>query len=63
MKQVLLKDVPRGEFIKRKADAKKVYTRGEYDRAEKRFICDDWDDISRAVYLKGSTPVFIGFDF
>lgn len=63
MQSILLKDVKKGEFIKRKPDAKKVYTRGEYDRAEKRFTCDDWDDISRAVYLKGNTPVFVDFDF
>jgi hypothetical protein len=63
MQSILLKDVKKGEFIKRKPDAKKVYTRGEYDRAEKRFTCDDWDDISRAVYLKGSTTVFVDFEF
>ena len=64
MKKVLLKDVKKGEFIKRKADSKKVYTRGDYDRAYKRFTCDDWDEYQPiTVYLKGNTPVFIGFDF
>ena len=63
MEQVFLKDVKKGEFIRRKADAKKTFTKGDYLRSEKRFECNDWDDISRAVYLKGTTKVFIGFTF
>jgi len=63
MQQVQLKDVKRGDFIKRKADASKIYRRGEYCRDEKRFECGDWEDISRAIYLKGSTLVWVGFDF
>jgi len=50
IQQMPLKDVPRGEFVRRKLDAKKTYTR-------------DWDDISRAVYLKGAALVWVGFEF
>jgi hypothetical protein len=63
VQQMLLRDVPRGEFVRRKLDAATTYTRGEYDRTYKRFRCDDWSDISRDIMLKGSTLVWVGFDF
>jgi hypothetical protein len=37
--------------------------RGEYYRPERKFICDDWDDVGRDVALRGSTIVYIDFDF
>ena len=55
--------VPKGEFFKRKENSKKVYTRGEYDRSEKKYECHDEDDISRSIYLKGSTIVHTGFEY
>ena len=63
LQQIKLRDVPRGVFLRRKPDAKKTYTRGEYDRTYKRFRCDDWDDISRDILLKGDALVWVGFDF
>ena len=63
IQQMKLRDVPRGEFVRRKLDARKTYTRGEYDRSAKRYQLDDWDDISRAVYLKGDSLVWVGFTF
>jgi hypothetical protein len=63
VQQMPLRDVPRGEFLRRKLDAKKTYTRGEYDRSYKRYRCDDWDDISRDIMLKGSQLVWVGFEF
>lgn len=58
-----LSDLKKGEFFKRKADARKVYRKGDYDRAERKFAGDDADDISRAIYLKGDTLVYVGFDY
>ena len=58
-----LSDLKRGEFFKRKADARKVYRKGDYDRAERKFACDDASDISGGVYLKGDTRVYVGFDY
>lgn len=58
-----LSDLKRGEFFKRKADARKVYRKGDYDRSERKFECDDTDDISRTAYLKGDTRVYVGFDY
>lgn len=63
MYQVSLKSLKVGDFFKRKADASKVYTRGNYDRTDKKYAGNDWDDISRAVYLKGETLVWVGFEF
>ena len=58
-----LSDLKKGEFFKRKADARKVYRKGDYDRAERKFAGMDEDDISRTIYLKGSTMVYVGFDY
>ena len=63
IQQMPLKDVPRGEFVRRKLDAKKTYTRGDYDRASRTYALDDCDDISRAVYLQGAALVWVGFEF
>lgn len=60
---VQLKDLPRGEFFKRKPNANKVYVRGEYFRPERKYSCDDWDDISRDILLRGSTIVYTEFTF
>jgi hypothetical protein len=58
---VMLKDVKLGEFVKRKAEHNKVYTKGEYDRSLKGYWLHDWSDISRSILVKGSKPVFINF--
>jgi hypothetical protein len=63
IKRVKLKDVKRGEFVRRKPDALTTYTRGEYDRSSKTYSLEDWDDINREVFLKGTTLVYIGFEF
>ena len=63
MKQVKLKDVKPGDFLKRKPDAVAVYTRGAYDRSTKRFACGDWSDINREIYLRGDALVWVGFTF
>ena len=60
---VLLKDVKRGDFVRRKADAKTTFTRGDYVRECKQYSLVDWEDINREVFLKGTTIVYIGFDF
>jgi hypothetical protein len=58
-----LSDLKKGEFFKRKADARKVYRKGDYDRADRKFACDDASDISGGAYLKGDTLVYVGFDY
>jgi len=63
MQSIMLKDVPRGEFVKRKPEAKAVFTRGEYNKSAKKYTLEDEWDICRCVYLKGTTLVYIDFDY
>jgi hypothetical protein len=64
METALLKDLPKGEFFKRKPDASKVYQRDTYNREAKKYDCTDTTDIwSNSLQLKGSTVVYIGFDY
>jgi hypothetical protein len=58
-----LRNVARGEYVRRKPDSRTTYVRGEYDRATKRFELIDTEDMNRVVYLKPNTPVFIGFTY
>ena len=58
-----LSDLKKGEFFKRKADARKVYRKGAYVRSDGKFECEDADDISRAIFVKGDTLVYVGFDY
>lgn len=58
-----IKTLKNGEYIKRKADAQKVYIRGEYCREAKAYACRDAEDINREILIKGSTPVFFGFTY
>jgi hypothetical protein len=58
----LLKDVKLGEFITRKPSTRIVYTRGEYDRASKRYAIDDYSD-GRQLFLRGDTVVYVGFTY
>ena len=58
-----LKDIKKGEFVKRKIDSKTVFIRGEYCRYEKRYELIDVEDINRILYFKGNINFFIGFDY
>ena len=60
---IKVKDLPAGEFFKRKPDAKKVYVREDYIRSEKKFVCVDWNDICKELFIKGDTIVYTGFEF
>ena len=59
----LLRDVKRGDFVRRKAGAATVYTRGDYDKSRKRYSLGDYSDVGREVFLKGDTIVYIGFSY
>ena len=63
MKAVFIKDVPHGEYVKRKPDSRKVFKRGDYCRDEKKYELQDTEDHCNFIYLKGSTIVYIGFDY
>ena len=63
MKPVKLKDVKKGDFIRKTMTAKKTFTKGAYDRSYKKFECNDWDDISNSCLISGDKIVYIDFDF
>lgn len=64
MKTAKLSTLPIGEHFKRKPDAKKVYQRGAYDRATRRYVNTDCADVwGNGLALKGDTVVYIGFDY
>jgi|TARA_R100000458_G_C8263931_1_gene239196 predicted GNAT family acetyltransferase len=58
-----LKDIDKGEYFKRKPESKTIYTKGNYDRSEKKYQCDNENDISKCIYLKGDTVVSVGFTY
>lgn len=63
MKALTIKEVSKGDFIKRKADSHKVYVKGEYDRSLKGFWIIDYFDISHSMLLKSNKIVFNDFEF
>jgi len=63
MQVVTAKNIAKGELVKRKADAKTVYIRGDYDRATKTYSLIDYNDICREIFVKANKPLYIGFDF
>ncbi len=58
-----IKQVSIGEYVKRKVDAKTVYIRQDYDRTTKTYCLQDTEDMSRCIYLKAATVVFVGFTY
>ena len=64
MQTITIKQLPKGEFFKRKPDAIKVYQRAEFNREAKKYNCTDMLDIwGNGLTLKGDTVVYIGFDY
>lgn len=63
MISTMLKDCKKGEYIKRTVDAKKVYIRGDYNRATKSFSLIDCDDCNHEIFVKANKAVFIGFTY
>jgi len=53
----------RGEYVKRKPDAKKVYIVNGYCRVSRRWELTDCDDVSRCIYIKTGTLLFAGFTY
>ena len=71
MKSIKLKDVKLGDFVRRKPESLATYTRGGYVRElnwttgkpYNQYALHDESDICREIYLKGSTIVYIDFDY
>ena len=60
-----LKDVKKGDWLKRSLNTSKVYRRSHFVRDGRfnRYSCDDVEDISREIFLKGGAIVWIGFTY
>lgn len=63
-----INEIPKGEPFKlvnsKGKVGKKVYFKGEYDRSEKKYLCDDSQDIwGSGKYVKTKQKVFVGFEY
>lgn len=58
-----VESIKEGEFVKRKVDAKAVYTRGHYDRSTKTYSLTDHSDACREIFVKKGTKLFVGFSY
>jgi len=56
-----LSDLKHGEYFKLKKDSRKVYRKGDYDRSERQYACEDEDDISNEILVPGDRLVYVGF--
>jgi len=71
MKAIKLKDVRRGDFVRRKRDSQTTFIRGSYIRdlnwvtgkPYNQYALEDAEDMCREIFLKGSTIVFIDFGY
>lgn len=52
-----------GDFVKRKPNAKKTFTRGEYCRESKKYTLNDCEDISNCIYVKKGTLLVTSENF
>lgn len=53
----------KGQYVRRKPDAKTTYKVVGYDKAERRWQLDDVSDISRCIYVKPGTKLYAGFTY
>ena len=63
MQNIILRSVTKGDYVKRKADSKAVYIKGDYDKTTKSFELKDVEDINRVIYIKANKPVYVGFTY
>ena len=60
--QKRLKDVSKNDWFKRKIEAKTTFIRNHYDQTSKTYSASDTSDMSREIFLKGETPVWVIYD-
>ena len=46
MRKVYIEDVKKGDYVRRKADAKTTFVRGEYCRFDKKYELSDFEAVS-----------------
>jgi small nuclear ribonucleoprotein (snRNP)-like protein len=66
---VRMRDVKKGDYLKRSPHTNVVYVRGEFVRdggwydGKGRYSCQDFDDWNKEVFINGNKIVYIGFTF
>lgn len=64
MKKVLLKDVKKGDYFRlTNSETAPVWVKSDYDRFTKTYEIYKFDDVCHCAYRKGSTYVYIDFEF
>lgn len=64
-----LKELPKGEYFKRKPDSKKVWVKGDHVRFYKkgkiiiRYSCTAADDMNQEIFLNPLAPVYTEFEY
>lgn len=53
----------KGQYVRRKPDAKRTYIVKRYCQFNKAWQLDDCDDISRCIFVKPGTMLYAGFDY
>ena len=69
MEQTRIKDIKRGDFFTLRdygddtTPAARVYVRGDYDRAARRYWIYKFDDVNSGRMMDGGRVVYVGFTF
>lgn len=58
-----IETVKKGDFFKRKPEAKKVFVKQNYNASVKKYSANDFEDINAWQYFKKGVLVFIDFEF
>ena len=59
-----LKELKKGDFFRivtKAGTGRKTYTKGEYDRVEKKYLCGNYEDINDYKYFKPTQEVTTEF--
>jgi hypothetical protein len=57
-----VENIKRDELVRRSPIAKKTYVRGEYCKTTKKYELNDYSDISRSIYVKKGTNLFLTWE-
>lgn len=65
LRAVRLAELKQGTFFKRKPFSNTVWVRDEYSHFDKKYYCEKQNQQNTYgdMYLKGSTIVYIGFEY